>query len=159
MKLTFRWHTHVNQGTLTLTPFDDQKLSIIENKSAYEFLYTPVEVKCDAYSGGFFAEDVVYTVPMPKDADDLGRYVFGYFEEETGEVRYLEPDSFDLENGTMSVVLPHFSNIFSAKLTKAEEKERFLEKYSMLLAIEESEQKRAAAELEPYVKASRSTQR
>ena len=140
-------------GTLTVTPFDEKKFAKIENKSAYEFLSTPVEVKCDAYSGGFFAEDVVYTVPMPKDADDLGRYVFGYFEEETGEVRYLEPDSYDLENGTMSVVLPHFSNIFSAKLTKAEEKERFLNKYSMQLAIEESEQKRAAAELEPYVKA------
>lgn len=145
--------TFSKEGTLTVTPFDEQKLSKIENKSAYEFLSTPVEVKCDAYSGGFFAEDVVYTVPMPKDADDLGRYVFGYFEEETGEVRYLEPDSFDLENGTMSVVLPHFSNIFSAKLTKAEEKERFLNEYSMKLAIEESEQKRAAAELEPYVKA------
>ena len=140
-------------GTLTVTPFDEQKLSKIENKSAYEFLSTPVEVKCDAYSGGFFAEDVVYTVPMPKDADDLGRYVFGYFEEETGEVRYLEPDSYDLENGTMSVVLPHFSSWFGAKLTKEQEKELFLEKYSMQLAIEESEQKRAAAELEPYVQA------
>lgn len=145
--------TFSKEGTLTVTPFDEQKLSKIENKSAYEFLSTPVEVKCDAYSGGFFAEDVVYTVPMPKDADDLGRYVFGYFEEETGEVRYLEPDSYDLENGTMSVVLPHFSNIFSAKLTKEQEKERFLNEYSMKLAIEESEQKRAAAELEPYVQA------
>ncbi len=140
-------------GTLTVTPFDEKKFAKIENKSAYEFLSTPVEIDCDSYSGGFFAEDVVYTVPMPKDADDLGRYVFGYFEEETGEVRYLEPDSYDLENGTMSVVLPHFSSWFGAKLTKEQEKELFLEKYSMQLAIEESEQKRAAAELEPYVKA------
>lgn len=140
-------------GTLTVTPFDEKKFAKIENKSAYEFLSTPVEIDCDSYSGGFFAEDVVYTVPMPKDADDLGRYVFGYFEEETGEVRYLEPDSYDLENGTMSVVLPHFSSWFAANITKEEEKERFLEKYSMQLAIQESEQKRAAAELEPYVKA------
>ncbi len=140
-------------GTLTVTPFDEKKFAKIENKSAYEFLSTPVEIDCDAYSGGFFAEDVVYTVPMPKDTDDLGRYVFGYFEEETGEVRYLEPDSYDLENGTMSVVLPHFSSWFGAKLTKEQEKELFLEKYSMQLAIEESEQKRAAAELEPYVQA------
>ena len=140
-------------GTLTVTPFDEKKFAKIENKSAYEFLSTPVEIDCDSYSGGFFAEDVVYTVPMPKDADDLGRYVFGYFEEETGEVRYLEPDSYDLENGTMSVVLPHFSSWFGAKLTKEQEKELFLEKYSMQLAIEESEQKRAAAELEPYVQA------
>ena len=140
-------------GTLTVTPFDETKFAKIENKSAYEFLSTPVEIDCDSYSGGFFAEDVVYTVPMPKDADDLGRYVFGYFEEETGEVRYLEPDSYDLENGTMSVVLPHFSSWFGAKLTKEQEKELFLEKYSMQLAIEESEQKRAAAELEPYVQA------
>ena len=140
-------------GILTVTPFDEKKFAKIENKSAYEFLSTPVEIDCDSYSGGFFAEDVVYTVPMPKDADDLGRYVFGYFEEETGEVRYLEPDSYDLENGTMSVVLPHFSSWFGAKLTKEQEKELFLEKYSMQLAIEESEQKRAAAELEPYVQA------
>lgn len=140
-------------GTLTVTPFDQKKLSNIKNKSAYEFLSTPVEINCDAYSGGFFAEDVVYTVPLPKDAKDLGRYVFGCIDEETGEVRYLEPDSYDLENGTMSVVLPHFSSWFAAKITKEEEKERFLDKYSMQLAIQESEQKRAAAELEPYVKA------
>lgn len=141
------------EGTLTVTPFDQKKLSNIKNKSAYEFLSTPVEINCDAYSGGFFAEDVVYTVPLPKEAKDLGRYVFGCIDEETGEVRYLEPDSYDLENGTMSVVLPHFSSWFAAKITKEEEKERFLDKYSMQLAIQESEQKRAAAELEPYVKA------
>lgn len=141
------------EGTLTVTPFDQKKLSNIKNKSAYEFLSTPVEINCDAYSGGFFAEDVVYTVPLPKEAKDLGRYVFGCIDEETGEVRYLEPDSYDLENGTMSVVLPHFSSWFAAKITKEEEKERFLDKYSMQLAIDESEQKRAAAELEPYVKA------
>lgn len=141
------------EGTLTVTPFDRKKLSNIKNKSAYEFLSTPVEINCDAYSGGFFAEDVVYTVPLPKEAKDLGRYVFGCIDEETGEVRYLEPDSYDLENGTMSVVLPHFSSWFAAKITKEEEKERFLDKYSMQLAIQESEQKRAAAELEPYVKA------
>ena len=141
------------EGTLTVTPFDQKKLSNIKNKSAYEFLSTPVEINCDAYSGGFFSEDVVYTVPLPKEAKDLGRYVFGCIDEETGEVRYLEPDSYDLENGTMSVVLPHFSSWFGAKITKEEEKERFLDKYSMQLAIQESEQKRAAAELEPYVKA------
>lgn len=141
------------EGTLTVTPFDRKKLSNIKNKSAYEFLSTPVEINCDAYSGGFFAEDVVYTVPLPKEAKDLGRYVFGCIDEKTGEVRYLEPDSYDLENGTMSVVLPHFSSWFGAKITKEEEKERFLDKYSMQLAIDESEQKRAAAELEPYVKA------
>lgn len=140
-------------GTLTVTPFDQKKLSNIKNKSAYEFLSTPVEINCDAYSGGFFAEDVVYTVPLPKEAKDLGRYVFGCIDEETGEVRYLEPDSYDLENGTMSVVLPHFSSWFGAKITQEEEKERFLDKYSMQIAIQESEQKRAAAELEPYVTA------
>lgn len=79
------------EGTLTVTPFDQKKLSNIKNKSAYEFLSTPVEINCDAYSGGFFAEDVVYTVPLPKEAKDLGRYVFGCIDEETGEVRYLEP--------------------------------------------------------------------
>lgn len=141
------------EGTLTVTPFDQKKLSNIKNKSAYEFLSTPVEINCDAYSGGFFAEDVVYTVPLPKEAKDLGRYVFGCIDEETGEVRYLEPDSYDLENGTMSVVLPHFSSWFGAKITQEEEKERFLDKYSMQIAIQESEQKRAAAELEPYVTA------
>ena len=42
--------TFSKEGTLTVTPFDEQKLSKIENKSAYEFLSTPVEVKCDAYA-------------------------------------------------------------------------------------------------------------
>ncbi len=140
-------------GTLTVTPFDEQKLSKIENKSAYEFLSTPVEVSCDTYSGGFFTEDVIYTVPLPKEADDLGRYVFGYFEEKTGEVRYLQPDSYDLENGTMSVALPHFSSIFGAKLTPEEEKELFLDKFSMQLALDEAKDERMAAELEPYVQA------
>lgn len=95
-------------GTLTITPADEKMLSRIKDESAYELLATPVEISCDAYAGGFFANDVIFTVPIPKGTDDLGRYVFGYFDEKTGEVRYLEPDSFDTKKGTMSVALPHF---------------------------------------------------
>lgn len=127
-------------------------LSRIKDESAYELLATPVEISCDVYSGEFFAQDVVFTVPIPEGTTDLGRYVFGYFDEKTGEVRYLEPDSFDTKKGTMSVALPHFSWGFGAKLTK-EEIDVFLDKHCMQMAIDEGPQKQAASQLEPYVQA------
>ena len=107
------------------------------------------------YDGLPLSGDVLLTVSMPGkiDKNDIGSYVFIYYDEKNDEFRYLFPDSYDLSAGTMTIDLPHFSLWGSAKLTKEEQIEAFLDSYSTKLAVERGKRQQAAAELEPYVRA------
>ena len=112
-------------------------------------------VESESYDGVPLSGDVYLTVPIPGELDpeDLGGYVFVYYDEKNDEYRYLFPDSCDLTAGTMTIDLPHFSFWGAAKLTKEEQIEAFLNSYSTKLAVERGNGQKAASELEPYVRA------
>ncbi|MCR5041732.1 MAG: hypothetical protein K6C36_06540 [Clostridia bacterium] len=113
------------------------------------------DVGSEGYDGLPLSGDVLLTVSMPGKIGkkDLGGYVFVYYDEENKEYRYLFPDSYDLDAGTMTIDLPHFSPWGGAKLTKEEQIEAFLDSYSTKLAVERGRRGQVAAELEPYVRA------
>lgn len=136
---------------VTATELNNNEAEQYCDDSRYTLLSNPVSFECDGYDGAILGDDVLYTVEIPKDAD-INRLMFIYFDEDNG-ARYLTPDIIDTENGTMSVYLPHFSLFGAAKLTKEEQIEVFLNEYSMKLAIDNSQNKQAASELEPYVRA------
>ncbi len=113
------------------------------------------DVSSKDYDGLPLSGDVFLTVPIPgiMDTENIGSYVFVYFDEKNGESRYLFPDSYDLSAETMTIDLPHFSLWGTAKLTKEEQIEAFLNSYSTRIAVMQAKSKQAAADLEPYVRA------
>lgn len=113
------------------------------------------DISSTAYDGLPLSGDVLLTASIPGEVnpEDLGSYVFVYYDEKNDECRYLYPDSYDLTAGTMTIDLPHFSFWGSAKLTKEEQVEAFLNSYSTKLAVESGNSKKSASELEPYVRA------
>ena len=113
------------------------------------------DVGSEGYDGLPLSGDVLLTVSIPGriDKKDIGSYVFVYYDEKSEEYRYLFPDSYDLDAGTMTIDLPHFSLWGSAKLTKEEQIEAFLDSYSTRVAVSRAKNKQAAADLEPYVRA------
>lgn len=135
-----------------VTELDADEQEKFRDDSKYELLSAPVSIECDGYDGTFLGEDVLYTVSVPEDVDDLGSLVFVYFDDDNN-ARYIYPDDIDTKNNTMSVYLPHFSFWGSAKLTKEEQIEAFLDSYSMKMAIDNEQNKQAASDLEPYVRA------
>ncbi|MCR5306903.1 MAG: leucine-rich repeat protein, partial [Oscillospiraceae bacterium] len=112
------------------------------------------DISSPDYDGLPLSGDVFLTAPIPGafDPEDLGGYVFVYYDEETGACRYLFPDSYDLTAGTMTIDLPHFSFWGAAKLTNEEQIEAFLNSYSTKLAVARGNSKKSASELEPYVR-------
>ena len=113
------------------------------------------DVGSEGYDGLPLSGDVLLTVSIPGKIDkkDIGSYVFVYYDDKNEEFRYLFPDSYDLDAGTMTIDLPHFSLWGSAKLTKEEQIEAFLDSYSARIAVSRAKNKQAAADLEPYVRA------
>ncbi len=144
----------VEEGTfgenakLTVAPSKED----VSDPDRYEVIGEPLEISCDEYDGTFFGTDVVLTVPLPKDDTELSRFVFVTTDEATGDIVYLYPDTFDSKAGTMSVALPHFSSWWGGKLTEEEQIDAFLDKYCTKQAVANGESKRAASELEPYVR-------
>ena len=126
----------------------------LEGEDKFEAVEKWYDVGSEGYDGLPLSGDVLLTVPMPGkiDKNDIGGYVFIYYDNEKEEYRYLFPDSYDLSAGTMTIDLPHFSTWGSAKLTKEEQIEAFLNSYSTKLAVEYGKRQQAAAELEPYVR-------
>ncbi len=124
-------------------------------KDKFEKVGTWYDVGSEGYDGLPLSGDVLLTVSFPgkTDKNNIGSYVFIYYDEKNEEYRYLFPDSYDLSAGTMSIDLPHFSLWGTAKLSKEEQIEAFLDSYSTKLAIERGKRQQAAAELEPYVRA------
>ncbi len=113
------------------------------------------DISSPAYDGLSLSGDVFLTASIPGEIDpeNLGSYVFVYYDEKNDECRYLFPDSYDLTAGTMTIDLPHFSFWGTEKLTKEAEIEAFLNSYSTKLAVERGNVNKAASELEPYVRA------
>ena len=117
-----------------------------------ERIISPMSIECDAYDGAVFADgEMMLTLPIT-DTEDPAAFVFCCYDERLGEIRYLYPESYDLEKGTMSVSLPHFSWWWNKKMTKEEQIEAFLDRYSNKLAMEKGNYKQAAAVMEPYMK-------
>ena len=127
----------------------------LDDKDKFETVGTWYDVGSEGYDGLPLSGDVLLTVSVPGklDKEDIGSYVFVYYDEENGEYRYLFPDSYDLSAGTMTIDLPHFSLWGTAKLTEEEQIEAFLDSYSTKLAVESGKNQQAAAMLEPYVRA------
>ena len=136
-------------------PASEEITNMIQRSGKFEKVSTPMSFSCDKYDGTFFGSDVVLTMKAPDEFDektDLGRYAFVCYDENTKQMRYLWPTSFN-NNNTISVRMPHFSFWWLGKLSQEEEIEAFLDKYSMQQAIAQSEQKQAASELAPYIEA------
>ena len=123
-----------------------------EQPDKYKVVGNAVDLSCDEYDGLFFGTEVRLTLPIPEDCD-ISRYVFITVDEKTGETRYLFPESFDTEAGTMDILLPHFSPWFGGELTEKEQIDTFLDNYCTKQAVDKSNKKQAASELEPYVRA------
>ena len=127
----------------------------IKDDDKFESIGKWYDVGSEDYDGLPLSGDVFLTVSIPGKIDkkDIGSYVFVYYDEKNEEFRYLFPDSYDLSAGTMTIDLPHFSLWGSAKLTKEEQIEAFLDSYSARIAVSRAKNKQAAADLEPYVRA------
>ena len=157
----FRGKGKRNAVIQTLNPDLRSGVSIAETKAPeglddgkFETVGKWYDVGSEGYDGLPLSGDVLLTVPMPGKADreDIGSYVFVYYDEKREEYRYLFPDSCDLSAGTMTIDLPHFSLWGAAKLTEKEQIEAFLDSYSTKLAVERGKRSQAAADLEPYVR-------
>lgn len=141
------------------TPIDAKTLKKMGayREGVFEEIISPVTIDCDGYTeGDFFGTNVTLTVPMGKPGEvieDPSAYVFAYYDKTTKTLRYLYPDSYDLEKNEMTINLPHFSEWMGGKLKKEEQIEAFLNSYSMKRAIEEGRYDKAASELEPYIRA------
>ncbi|MBR5976409.1 MAG: zinc-ribbon domain-containing protein, partial [Clostridia bacterium] len=128
-------------------------IDVSKQAKGLKVIGTPVDLSCDEYDGLFFGTTVKLTVPLPEGDKDPSNYVFVTIDEKTGETRYLYPDSFDSEAGTMELLVPHFSPWFAAELTDEQKIENFLDNYCTKQAVNSGEKKQAASELEPYVRA------
>ena len=126
----------------------------LDDEDKFESFGKWYDVTSDGYDGLPLSGDVLLTVSLPgkNDREALGAYVFLYYDEDHEEYRYLFPDGYDLSAGTMTIDLPHFSPWGTAKLTKEEQIEAFLDSYSTKLAVERGKRQQAAADLEPYVR-------
>ena len=144
--------TFDGDAEVTAVPATDPQRRAMENAERYTLLGDALQLSCDQYDGTVFGTDVALTVPIP-DNVDLDRLVFIYLDEASGETRYLFPDSFDLKAGTMTLDVPHFSLFGWGELTEKEQIDAFLDSFSTKQAMAEAGQTKAAAELEPYVRA------
>lgn len=147
--------TFAEGSEVKLEPVADNELEKYQDSERYEIIGTPVHVTSDSYEGGLFGTDVTLSLPMPEDPGELegglGQLVVLYFND-SGEVEYLLPDSYNSADGTMTVCLPHLSPFGSAKLTEKEQINMFLDKYAAQAAVAKADSQRSAADLEPYVK-------
>ena len=141
-------------GTVVFVePVSQDSISAFQNPEDYQLISAPVMIECESYQGEFFDSDVVLTVPIPDGEERLDRLAFVYFDDKTGEERVLWPDSFDLENRTMSVALPHFSEYAAVTLQQKKQIDEFLDEYSRLVVQQQDINRQTAEALEPYVKA------
>ncbi len=143
-------------SVISAAPVPVEQLSGYGVAGKYEYIGAPVDISCDTYDGSFFAGDIVLTTKIPGEnikEIDPGAYFFSYYDEKTGTIRNLWPDSFNFENKTMSVELPHFTPFWSSKPTKEQLVEEYLDDYSTKLALARLNQEKAAADMEPYLKA------
>lgn len=154
-KLDVEAGTFVKDSKITVQPADAELDKRIISDEKYEIVGSPVTIESDTYDGSFFTTDVVLTMPidLENDEDDIGRFAFVYYDENTEETRYLIPDHYNSEEGTMEVLLPHFSPYAGVSLKESEQIDLYLQKYSTDRAKQEADFKEAEAAIGPYVKA------
>ncbi|MBQ6364666.1 MAG: zinc-ribbon domain-containing protein [Lachnospiraceae bacterium] len=138
---------------VSVEPVSSDLISRFQNPEEYQLISAPVMIECESYEGEFFDSDVVLTVPIPEGEERLDRLAFVYFDDKAGEERILWPDSFDLQNRTMSVALPHFSGYASLTLQQKKQIDEFLNEYSKKVVEQQDCNRQAAEALEPYVRA------
>ena len=146
---------------ISTKPMDKDKLKKIGafEDGILDKIISPVEIECEATDGTKYnGEDlgtntVILTMPIPEnDPSQIPYYMFVYFNEETGEMEYYYPDSYDLTNMTMSVSVPHFSAHGAVKAKQQAAVDKYLNDYSMRVALEKLQQKEAQKILQPYLK-------
>ena len=144
-------------AVVSATPLTKEQFEKIPTWGKFERILFPMEITCEGYDGAFFDGGVKMTVPLlEKQYDEntpYDRFVFCYYDEATKEILYQFPDEIDREAHTMTVSLPHFSPWWGAKLTEQQQIELFLDRYCTQLAVQQSDRKKAAAEMEPYLNA------
>ncbi len=158
MKMFVENGTFPDGAVVEAQPAPKEFVDMIQNSDKFDMVITPTDISCDQYDGTFFGTDVILTMLMPRrinygEEADLNKYVFICYDENTKQMRYLWPTGYDIEKNTMSVRMPHFSFWATGKLSEKEEIEQYLNNYCMNLAVQRSQKKQAASELEPYVKA------
>jgi uncharacterized protein YjdB len=157
-QLTVEAGTFAVDANISATPISTKALTEMGayREGVFEEIISPVNISCEGYKeGDFFGTNVSLTVPMGKPGEtitDPAAYMFAYYDENTKTLRYMYPDSYDLEKNEMTINLPHFSNWVGVKVTEAEELDAFLDSYSTKRAIEEGRYTQAASDLEPYIR-------
>ena len=144
----------VSDSRLTVTPLSSEQMRAMGAMAEGEAdrIISPVDIKCDTYDGTIIGgEAVTLTLPM-KDKAHPSRYVFCYYDEQTGQIRYLYPDRYDTVRGEMSIALPHYSSWWGKELTKQEQIEAFLDNYATKVVMDSGKYKKASNDLEPYLK-------
>ncbi len=148
----------LTEGTsVSATPMTKDQFNGLPVVGKFERILFPMEITCKGYDGAFFDGGVRLTMPLLEERYDANtpydRFVFCHYDEKTKELLYLFPDEIDTVNHTMTVSLPHFSPWWGGKLTEAQRIELFLDRYCTELAVRQSDRQKAAAEMEPYLKA------
>ncbi len=142
---------------LKATPLDAATLKSFKLTSKTERVIFPMKIECSGYDGSFFDDGVRITMPLMEEGygKDTGynRFFFCYYDETAKTVRWLIPDEIDAKNHTMTVSLPHFSYWWGAKATEEEALEQYLDRTCTEMAVSQANRQKAAAELEPYLKA------
>ncbi len=145
--------TFSKNSSVKVTSMDINELASIGGleEGRFEKIISPMRYSCEGYDKSAFGGEVVLTLPIP-DAEDISRYVFVYFDEANGELRYLYPDRIDKNALTMSLALPHFSAWWGARLSVDEQIDAFLDQYCMQQAVSNGKYKNGASDLAPYVR-------
>ena len=142
---------------LSATPVDMNTLRTFGLTKTTERVICPMKIECSGYDGSFFDDGVRITVPLMEDEytaeTDYQNFFFCYYDEKAKESRYLVPDEINVKNHTMTVTVPHFSSWYGVKATEEKAIEEYLDRYCMAQAIAADKRKKAASELEPYLKA------
>ena len=142
---------------LSATPVEMSTLKTFGLTKTTERVICPMKIECSGYDGAPFDDGVRITVPLMEEEygeeTDYQRFFFCYYDETAKESRYLIPDEIDTVNHTMTVIAPHFSSWYGVKATEEKAIEEYLDRYCMAQAIAADKRKKAASELEPYLKA------
>ena len=156
MTLTVEKGTFSKDTQIEAKPLDQKQLKKLGayKSGVFEEIIDPVDIVCEGYEGGdAFGTNVTLTINVGQlTEEELAAYVFAYYDEDAKTVRYLYPDSYDVNTGNISIELPHFSKWWGGKITKEEQIDAFLNTYSTQMAVKQGKYEKAAAQMEPYIR-------
>ena len=139
--------------TFTAEPLSEETIKSFNIKNKFETIVSPMDIKCENYDGSPLGEAVIFTVPIPEGVEDISECAICYYDEQHSKPVCFVPSSFDMNERTMSLELPHFSFWWGAKKSKQEFINEYLDEYSTQQAVRNLRLKNMASELEPYLTA------